>query len=82
MLAHNIEQQCGFGSALLCIVLSNVFITPRRIAYYPWLGGVIYPQFGNHCFKDLYHSQESKKTLSHKIGSFGQLPRDDDIIQM
>jgi len=24
------------------------YVTPKKIAYYPW--GVIYPQFGNHCY--------------------------------
>jgi len=32
--------------------------------------------------KDSYYSLESKKNLSHKIGSFGLLPGDDDVIRM
>jgi len=31
---------------------------------------------------DSYDSLESNKTLSHKIGSFGRLPGDDDVIWM
>jgi len=33
-------------------------------------------------FKDSYCSLESIKTLSHKIGSIGHLPGDDDVIQI
>jgi len=36
VIAHNTEQQCGFGSAL----------PPTKHRILPW--GVIYPQFGNH----------------------------------
>jgi len=32
--------------------------------------------------KDSYYSLKSNKLLSHEINSFGQLPGDDDIIQM
>ena len=31
------------------------------------------------CSKDSYYSLESHKILRHKIGSFGQLPGDDDV---
>jgi len=32
------------------------------------------------CSEDSYYSLESHKIFSHKIGSFGQLLGDDDVI--
>jgi len=32
--------------------------------------------------EDSYYSLEFNKILSHKIGSFGRLPGDDDVIGM